>query len=161
MSTITTRQSILVRGDIENGQREGIAGADAILPGTLLQYNATQAQTDDEGAMIPNAAAGKRAEVAIAFEDDFLGMSITGARPDSTNLGYYTGDVIRFRNAVRGDLVQVILKSGNNAAASAYLTPDGTGKFKIANGTTDYNMVRIVNAVDATAADKLATVEVL
>lgn len=151
--TITTRQTIILKGEVDEGYKEYIAGADHIIPGMLLQINV-------DGHVIPNAEAAKRAEVLIAIEDDFIGMSITGARPDSSNLGYMTGDVVRCKVFEAGDVANMILLSGENADSSEYLSPDNTGKLKVVV-TTDYRMFKTQDAVDATAADKRVAAIVL
>lgn len=151
--TITTRQTIILKGDISEGYREYISAADNILPGMLLQVNV-------DGKVIKNAEAAKKAEVLIAIEDDFLGMSITGARPDTTNLGYMTGDVVRCKIFEPGEVALMILLTGENADASEYLSPDGTGKLKVVV-TTDFRMFKTVDAVDATSADKRIAAQVM
>jgi hypothetical protein len=153
MSTITTRQTIVLEGDDSKGLREYISAENNILPGMLLQVNV-------DGEVVTNNEATKRAEVLIALEDTFIGMTITGARPDTTDLGYMTGDRVRCKLFERGEVANMILVTGENADASEYLTSNADGKLQVA-GAAEYWMFKTRDAVDASAADKRIAAEVM
>lgn len=149
----TIRQTIILKGDVSEGLKSYISAANNILPGMLLQL-------DINSSAILNAEAAKRAEVLVAIEDDFLGMSITGSRPDTTNLGYMIGDLARCKLFRRGEVVNMILKAGQVVTGAQYLTSNADGKLKTA-GATDYWMFKAVEAADATAGDVRVVAEVL
>jgi len=151
--SITTRQTIILEGDVGEGIEEYVAAENNIIPGMLLQINV-------DGEVVTNNDAVKRSEVLIALEDDFIGMTIDGVKPDTTDLGYMIGDRVRCKHFRRGEVALMILVSGQNADASEYLTSDATGKVQVA-GATDYRMFKTKDAVDATAGDKRVAAEVM
>lgn len=150
---ITTRQTILLKGDPGEGYKEYIAAENNILPGFLLQ-------TDGNGEAITNNEAAKRAEVLVALEDDFRGMNIDGVSRDASTTGYQIGDIVRCKLLERGEVAYMILKSGEVVLKGGYLTSNADGKLQAA-GASEYWMFKAVDAADATAADVRVAAECL
>jgi len=154
--SVTIRQTIVLKcgGDLGFGYMEDLSAEDNILPGMLLQKNV-------DGSIVTNDNANVKAEIDVAIEDDFIGMSITGARPDSSNLGYMIGDRVRYRHCQRGDWLNMILKSGTTAVVKGdYLSSNADGKLLKTTGT-NYRMFRVVEAADPAAADVRVVAEVI
>lgn len=152
--SITTRQTILLKGDISEGFKEYRCGTANTIPGMLLQM-------DTDGEVIVNGEADVRNEVLVALEDDKIGMNIdgTGVLGISTT-GYQEDDLIPCKLGERGEVFLMILVHTEVVTVGQYLTSNGDGKLKLADAT-EYRMFRAVEAADATAADVRVVAEVL
>jgi uncharacterized protein (AIM24 family) len=120
---VTTRNTIVLKGDFAPGFWEKRAGG-TIKPGHLVGL-----QTDSEVAV--HAAAGVTAIApvyGVAIEDALQGNTIDD--------NYSAGDLVFGYQPQPGDIVQLILQSGQDAVVGGGVTSAGDGTVKMA-ATTD------------------------
>lgn len=133
--------TIKVRGEVIRAE----AYADEIItPGMLLIETATGFKKHD--------VAGKGGQVLVAYEDELQGNGIDVDYPADAKV---QADIYR-----SGDRFFATVVTGQTLVIGDYLTSNGDGKLKKANGTTDVNIAKTKTTV-TTTADTGVIVEVL
>lgn len=120
---------------------EGRAGA-TITPGMLIALN-------NAGTYVPHATADGPAEVNFALEDALIGKTIDD--------NYAIGDLVRFTQPRRGDVVLAILHHYSNVQDGDFLSSSGNGCVKKASGGDDSAI--LVALEDRNASDTDSTLE--
>ena len=133
--------TIKVRGDVIRA--EGYAD-EIITPGMLLQETAT--------GFKKHADAGKGGQILVAYEDELQGNGIDTDYPVGSKV---QADIYR-----SGDRFFATVITGQTLVIGDYLTSNGDGKLKKANGTSDVNIAKTKTTV-TTTADTGVIVEVL
>lgn len=133
------RRVIALKGDpIQNEER---AAAEAIIPGHLLNFDAS-------GLLIKNVTAANQSP-AFALEQDYLGKDIDEA--------YAIGDTVRVGQFSPGMRVYAWLASGQNVADGDYLAPSTTAGLLTKTGvTTTLRIARALEDVDTTGSAPVA-----
>lgn len=111
---------------------EGVAAQADILPGMLLELNAT-------GGIIKHNQNGGWAEKIIAIEDALQGKTIDDVYANESTVSYVV--------ASPGDVCYVSLAAGEDVTQDEYLCSAGTGRFIVASGTKQ-RLCRAVESVD-------------
>lgn len=134
-----TRNTIVLKGRLDRRYEEAVAGNGNIKPGYQIYLRS-------DGKVVPYDVAGGDGLVAIAVEDALQGKTILDT--------YANNSIVRFHLPVKGDMVYVQLKQGQNIITGRVLTPNGDGTFKgAASGGTDKAVLMAAEAVNAASAD--------
>lgn len=143
---MAARNTIVLVGELERKYEERRAGEAGIKPGMLLQFNAS-----DEVIKHATAGAGLGAQVIVATENDFLGRTIDDAYADE--------ELVHCHVAQPGDVLNLVVATGQTITPAVYGTSNGDGKWKVA-GATDDKLVQFTETV-TTAADTFVAARVL
>lgn len=133
-------QTILLKGDFAQYRGSATAGG-TITPGMLLTFEA-------DGDVIAHATAGGTAGEGVhgmmfAIEDSLQGRTIDD--------NYSATEKVEYHIAQKGDEIYVLLATANNATPATRLTSNGNGAMKVANGTTDQNLMVPVETLNNTS----------
>lgn len=112
------------------------ANAAGLLPGTALAVDAN-------GQVGPHATAGTCYEVIIALQHQKAGKLVTDP--------YALGDVIPVLYPGIGDVVALVLESGQDCDPADLLTVTNSGTFKVAS-STDHRLFRPLDTVAGTGS---------
>lgn len=133
---MATNRTIVLKGKLGrryDEARMSVAGK----PGYVCELNA-------DGTMKPHATISiPLIPIIVLVEDDLQGKTI-----DDT---YAIDDLGRYVVAEPGDIIHLVLKTGQNVANGAYLKSNGDGT--VIAGTNANSIAKAIEAVDATAAD--------
>lgn len=133
----TTRNTIVLKSvDLSQRTEEYRMSTTPILPGYLVARTTAN-------LLIPHGTSGGTFPPAeVAVEDRYFGRTV-----DDT---YLSGELCRTYICQPGDVVQLVLKAGQNATAISKLSSNGDGTVKVATGTEGV-MFEAMEALDATA----------
>lgn len=137
---MAARSTILLKGDLSKYHDE-IRAAGTIKPGMLLSMTSA-------GAVVAHATAGGSGPVMVAKEDALQGRAVTD--------NYVTGNLVMVHRAQSNDLLQVILRAGENAAIGAYGASNGDGTFQVASGA-EVKLVQFEEALDLSGGGAVDT----
>jgi hypothetical protein len=132
---MSTRNVIVLKGDLAHRTEEYVCGATNILPGMLVAR-------DSAGLLIPHGTAGGTfvsGEVAVEYR--LLGKTVDDA--------YVAGDLVQTFIAQPGDVVQLILNAEENAAINSKLSSNGDGTVQVV-ATTEGVTFEALEALDLT-----------
>lgn len=108
-----SQKTIVVKG--QGVRFEAVANA-AITPGHLVELMST-------GKIKVHATAGGNCEKAFAVENDLQGETISDA--------YSASDIVQYNIMRPGDVVNAILKDGENASIGSLLESAGDGTLQV------------------------------
>lgn len=141
MASSTPHVVLLQVNGLERPVFEKLAGNANVKPGHLLAISS--------GKVIPNATAGIASTRMVAIEHAFRNTSGTTINLET---GFAADDVVPFVFPQSGDLVYMVLASGETVAAGARLEAADGGEVQAV--TTGACIGIAEEAVDATAAAK-------
>ncbi|HHY54608.1 MAG TPA: hypothetical protein GYA08_04150 [Chloroflexi bacterium] len=139
MASSTPNVILLQVNGLERPVFEKNAGNANIKPGHLLAIS--------NGEVIPHATAAAAVVKMVAIEHGFRNTSGTTLNIETA---YADGDAVPFVYPQAGDLVYMVLKSGENVAAGALLEAANGGEVRAY--TTGYIIGAAEEAANATAA---------
>lgn len=139
MASSTPHTILLQVNGLERPVFEKNAGNANIKPGHLLAIS--------NGKVIPHATAAAAVVKMVAIEHGFRNTSGTTLNIETA---YADGDAVPFVYPQAGDLVYMVLKSGENVAAGALLEAANGGEVRAY--TTGYIIGAAEEAANATAA---------
>lgn len=121
--TFTTPNRVVLIG--RGRYEEGVVSSAAVLPGSLVM-------DDGAGGIKAHNTAGGIAELLFAIEQGLQGIGGSTV-PKGAWDTYDVGSQAQFYVAARGDLLNVLLSNGANAAEGNFLTSNGDGTLTVAN----------------------------
>lgn len=128
---------------IVTGRYDELRAAAAVLPGTCLLENA-----DSEVA--PHGTAGVCYEVIVALHHQKKGKTVDDA--------WDIGDPVSVIYPAIGDVLAMVLESGQEVAPDDFLTVTATGTLKVAT-STDHRLFRALDTKEGTgSADRFVRV---
>lgn len=132
---------------------EEYEAAGTITPGMLVELasaTTVQAHSDEDGNALP----------MFALEDELQGNGISD--------DYSAEDMVQVWVPVRGEIVNAILASGENASVGNFVTSNGDGKLKVmeslvSTGDVDTNEIvgQVIVASNASVADTRVQIRVI
>lgn len=133
----TTRNTIVLKSvSLAQRTEETRVGATAITPGMLVTR-------DSSGLLIPHGTAGGTFVAGeVAVEDRYIGRTVDDA--------YAAGELARTYITQPGDVVQLILNGGENAAIGSKLSSNGDGTVQVVASTEGVTF-EAVEALDLSA----------
>lgn len=141
------RRTIVLSGVEElakfHDERRAASGS-TLKPGYLAQTTAADEVTN-------HAAAGSYWEGLVVKEDDMQGRTIDDA--------YDVGDPVMLHRCQPGQEIHLVLKAGQNATRTSFLTSNGDGTVKVA-ASTDIREFKALEPVNAVADSFIAAVRV-
>lgn len=137
---MAARNTIVLKGRLEDYHDE-IRAAGTIKPGHLVALNSA-------GACVVHPTAGGTGPVIVAKEDSLQGKTATDA--------YASGDLVMVHRAQYNDLLQMILRAGENAAIGAKGTSNGDGTIQVLAGA-EVPLVQFEEALDLTGGGAVDT----
>lgn len=136
------QNTIVLKGKLGRRYEEARCSV-AAKPGYLMQMSLTS----DAGKVRPHATSGGKSTRLFMVEDDLQGLTI-----DDT---YAIDSLGRMVYAEPGDVINAVLKGGQNVAANALLISNGDGTLIVAptsaGETTDNVVGRVITALNLTA----------
>lgn len=130
------RNTIVLKGDLAKRTEEYRCGSTSIYPGMLVAR-------DTAGLLIPHGTAGGTfVPGEVAVEDRYLGRDI--------DTPYTSGELVRTFITQPGDVVQLILNTGENAAINSKLSSQGDGTVQVV-ATTEGVTFEALEALDLSA----------
>ena len=153
-NTFTTPNRVVLVG---RGREDEVPCSADVYPGMLLQ--------DDGAAGVkPHAILYGAAEVMIALEQGLRGLVGAGYDANGVYAGkgtwdkYTSGEACQFYRAGAGDLLNVLLANGENAAEGKLLGSDGAGHFKVmATGNLYETTAASADVTNTTTETKFST----
>lgn len=139
------RQTILLKGD--NNRFEEHVAAGVIKPGHFIE-------TDASGTVVVQSSEGGICERMLATEDSLQGETIDDS--------YASGDPVRTRHCVPGDVVFAWIKAGETITIKEDLIAAGDGTLKaydnVTSGVTIYDTpAKAIEAIDLSGSGAVAT----
>jgi hypothetical protein len=128
---------------IVTGRYDEFRAASAVKPGTVLLQNA-----DTEVA--PHSTAGTCYEVIVALHNQKAGKTVDD--------DWAAGDLVSVIYPAIGDVLAMVLESGQEVAPDDFLTVTNTGTLKVAT-SAEHRLFRAIDTKDGTgSADRLCRV---
>lgn len=120
----STFHTIVVQAPDDLVHKEALAGG-TITPGMLLAWSS--------GALIPHGSAAGAVGVKMVAVETQTPNADTTAQIDVT---YPSGDTVYYVTPRSGDVLNMLLKTGNNASIGSILVSDGAGALDVATVST-------------------------
>lgn len=162
MPSISGLRKIVLRGHYSEGgseHDEGIVATGAISPGmNVVRTNAAEAQrrhTFAPGATAAGATGAGAAASGLKIATEQLNV-LQGKNVDQS---YPVGEAFSFENVQKGDIIQVLVKTGQTVVKTNGGSADSTGKWIVATVNTVVEFLEASGG--ALAADTLMRAQVL